>query len=513
MYQNADDALFIRLGINIAEGHWLGKYDELTLVKGPIYSIMLYLNSLSGLPINITQFSLYYLSSLYLSYTISKIMRSKLLGLLSFLLLLLTPSLYLDDLRRIIRTIFYISIVYILVACWIDLFILSSARIKRYGLAIGTGICLAAVWMAREEAFIVVPSLLVIFASGMLLISEDEMRRERITAAFTHMAIALGSALAVFGIIASLNFVNYGRFVVVEMKDSDFQSALIALQKVGGAYDRPYVPLPREARDALYAESRGFSSLRKYLDPSEGPTGWVNLDCKMLPSTCNDISGGRFFWALRGAAAEAGMHDSAQHAAKFYGELASEVNAACATHRVPCLAWLPPLIPHITASQWATFSSNLLRGFQLLALIPPPLINLSQMSDLNAPDGATAVAFLNRPFQSTDSSNETTPHVLLRSAWLFIVVASIPLLQLIIAIGTISLLISIFVRRLRLLNNRAFWVLVALLSLSATQIFVLVLAHISSFLTLYHERTVVAEPFLLLAAVVAIHLAYESLAT
>jgi hypothetical protein len=80
-------------------------------------------------------------------------------------------------------------------------------------------------------------------------------------------------------------------------------------------------------------------------------------------------------------------------------------------------------------------------------------------------------------------------------------------LRLIIAIGGISLLFSVLIRRWALLKDPAFWGLVAFLSLSAIQIFVLVLVHVSWFLTLYHERTVIAELFLLLAAVVGIHLA------
>jgi len=512
MSQKFDDALFIRLGLNLAEGHWLGLYNELTLVKGPIYPLFLAFNAFTGFPINITQFTLYYIASMYISYVISRIANSMLVGLIVFVLLLLNPSLYVDDLRRVIRTVFYVSILYVLIASWIDLYLLYPTKARRYGLAIGSGICLAAVWMTREEGFIVISTLLIVFVSGVLLVSKDQIRKERINTAFVHLALALGSAVAVFCIVATLNFFNYGRFAVDEMKDGDFQSALIALQRVGGVFDRPYVPVPREARKAIYPESPAFSSLQRFLDPPRGGARFVSSAdiCKMLPSTCNDIAGGWFLWALRDAAARAGMHGSAQQAASFYRQLASQVNTACATHKVRCLAWIPPLVPPIPASQWAIFPSNLLRGLLLLAYIPTPQFVQGQ-SDLEAPDGAAAVEFLNRPLQYTDPSAEPRSRIWLRSAWLFVVQASIPIIRLIIAIGGISLLFSVLIRRRALLSDPAFWGLTALLSLSATQIFVLALVHVSSFPTLWHERTVIAEPFLVSAAVLAIHLAYKSL--
>src|SRR5262249_29682919 len=50
MDQRYDDALFIRLGEAIASGRWLGDYNVLTLVKGPVFPLLLAGASFTGIP-------------------------------------------------------------------------------------------------------------------------------------------------------------------------------------------------------------------------------------------------------------------------------------------------------------------------------------------------------------------------------------------------------------------------------------------------------------------------------
>src|SRR6478672_10066315 len=52
-YTIHDDTLFMRLATNLASGHWLGEYNQFTLMKGPGYPAFLAITSLSGLPLSI----------------------------------------------------------------------------------------------------------------------------------------------------------------------------------------------------------------------------------------------------------------------------------------------------------------------------------------------------------------------------------------------------------------------------------------------------------------------------
>ena len=53
-YAVHDDGLFMRLATNIASGHWLGEFNQFTLMKGPGYPLFLAVTSLSSLPLSAT---------------------------------------------------------------------------------------------------------------------------------------------------------------------------------------------------------------------------------------------------------------------------------------------------------------------------------------------------------------------------------------------------------------------------------------------------------------------------
>ena len=50
-----DDQLFVKLADSLVSGQWLGPYDQLTLAKGPLYSLWIALVFLIGLPLGLAQ--------------------------------------------------------------------------------------------------------------------------------------------------------------------------------------------------------------------------------------------------------------------------------------------------------------------------------------------------------------------------------------------------------------------------------------------------------------------------
>src|SRR5262249_9851055 len=104
------------------------------------------------------------------------------------------------------------------------------------------------------------------------------------------------------------NWLAYGRFVGVDYKERNFVAALDALDSVDFGPHIDYVPVPRATRELIYSVSASFASLKPYLDPSRGAV-W-QYGCPVYPTTCGDIAGGWFMWALREAAAKAGHYRS-----------------------------------------------------------------------------------------------------------------------------------------------------------------------------------------------------------
>ena len=56
-----DDALFVRLAVQLSSGHWLGPYDQLKLLKGPMFPIFISLCHAVGLPLKLGEHLIYIL--------------------------------------------------------------------------------------------------------------------------------------------------------------------------------------------------------------------------------------------------------------------------------------------------------------------------------------------------------------------------------------------------------------------------------------------------------------------
>ena len=95
-WQWADDGLFLRLAQEISEGRWLGEYDHLTLVKGPIFPIFIAITSFTGLPYNFILPILHFLGVALFSWVICRISGRRYFALTLMLLLLLCPGLFLE---------------------------------------------------------------------------------------------------------------------------------------------------------------------------------------------------------------------------------------------------------------------------------------------------------------------------------------------------------------------------------------------------------------------------------
>ena len=300
------------------------------------------------------------------------------------------------------------------------------------------------------------------------------------------------------------------------MKESDFQLAMNALQRVGAVYQRPYLPVPREAREMIYAESPSFAKLKEFLDPTNGVNPFNNKAvCDLLPSTCGDIGGGWFMWAVREAASRAGLHQSPTVAALFYRSVAQEVDAACGAGRLVCANRYLSLLPSMTREQWQRLPTAFLTALQLILYFAPPELQIGP-SDLNAPDGAQALQFLNRPYHFeavAEEALQTRAKLVLQSFAASMIRVSARAYESIMLIGCFSFLGAIFLAPRVTLRSAALPLIMALGVAVLARCAILALVDVSSFPGVYHERLLPAEPLAIACASLAMHLLFQAVRT
>lgn len=334
-----DDQWNYLRALSLAKGHWLGRYSQLTLMKGPGYPFFLAANFLIGAPVTLTQALFHIAASLLFARAIFSLAGSQLLGAAVFFLLLFHPAALPT---RLIRDDIYLDQALLYFAALIHALFLAHSQRRRILWAFGAGLALAWLWVTREEGVWILPPTAVVIGAR-LWKDRSYLKSTGVLAGVMAVALAL---------ISVVNFAAYRTWSIVDLQGRSYANAVNALQSVRVGEPIPYTPVPAKVRAQVYEISPTFATLKPYFE-SYGRV-WTKPGCAVYPSTCGDYAGGWFVWAFRDAVASTGHYASASDAAAFYDRIAGEVQTACRTGRLVCRKGLVAFMPSMTSQQWAT---------------------------------------------------------------------------------------------------------------------------------------------------------------
>lgn len=359
-----DDHLFLRLAQNILGGSWLGGYNELTLIKGPMYPIWIAVSFLMGIPLLLGQHLLYAGACILLIWLLSKHDISPTILLVFFLLLIFNPVTYDFFQARVIRAGLYVPL-----TLWIFVFLFSLyhyrlGSIRRLIiLGTGLGLFLAAFWLTREEGVWLLPSIILLIGYtiyDLRLMHTTEFWKRFFAVCMVPVVIWGGGLL----VISTINYIKYGIFCSVEFKHESFKQAYGALSRVSPDRHLPHIPVPRDTRHEIYEVSPHFKELKPFL---EGETGekWASYGALLtgFDPKEREISGGAFMWAFREAAAKAGFHTDGKSAMTFYSQMAQEINAACEKGRLHCTSERSSMRPPFRQEYAKSISQRFVKEF------------------------------------------------------------------------------------------------------------------------------------------------------
>jgi len=389
--QRLDDALFMQLGQALAEGHWLGPYNELTLLKGPGYPLFLALGNWAGLSASMARASFHCAAVVCFVSVAHRAHRSFLVSGVLLTLLLWHPISLTSFLLRILRDqISYGQILLVIAMTAWSLFFATGLRQKL--VAIVAGLILGWTWLTREEGLAILLMLLPLFLAALIRARQTKALQRMVGVLIIYFATFASTQLA----YRAANYLAYGTFVGVETKSPSYLHALRELHGVRSGGIRPYVSITNEAMKRVFAVSPAFASLRDHL---QGPPsdGWRSITCTVRPSACGDIGGGFFMFALIGAAKQQGHYETPAKAAAFYERIAEEVSEACHAGKLECAPqWLPEMPPATWAQITGGFWKNIGPVVGLLLYKDPPLNLVPSQRSINDSFEAN-LSFLNFP--------------------------------------------------------------------------------------------------------------------
>jgi hypothetical protein len=352
-----DSLRYVGMAETLLDGQWLGPYDHMTLIRPPVYALMIAANGFLGLPLHVVQQGIYLLSFILLA---AALMDLGVSGTRVFLLLVLAafhPAGLIPPSFVATEPLYVPATAAVLAGCIGIIGAATASRMRYAGWCSILAAVLPVFWYTRPEGFWILPTL---FVAAVCLIyrmvAVQMLSLKRITAA---VLMPLLTVWLAGSLMARQNLAHYGVPVVHELAEPGFKDALRQLTRVEPDARRSFVPVTFQAMATAAGISPHFAQLMPYLSGQTHGQGWSRGGCEWM-GICDELVGGWSMWAIRDAAATVGIFNSGPKSAAFFQSMAEEVREACLSGLIPCSAnqtgnlLAPPVtlsdIPRIAAS-------------------------------------------------------------------------------------------------------------------------------------------------------------------
>ncbi|MGK5086068.1 hypothetical protein WDW86_00785 [Bdellovibrionota bacterium FG-2] len=368
-----DDAGFVRTANYLIHGEWLGPYSDMTLIKGAFYPIWIALCHWFHISLHFSQQFLHIVACFTVLVAFRPIMGRGRIALALFTVMLFSPYLYSET--RVFREGIYGSLTLLILAISIGTAFRLHASLKSLlPWLLSLGSILGFFWLTREEGVWILPSL-AILCFGAIIKSHQEHLLKWLKIAWT---LGIPMCVCCFWIllIAAINLKEYGLFETVEFNAPAFLNAYGSLQRLRVAPPRHRVPVTREMMKVAYSVSPAFLELKPLLDGDMGR----NAACEQFPD-CSDIGGGQFMWTFRLATAETGHYRfGAKAAMAYYQSIADQINSACNTGKIQCLAQTSSMFPTDPWFFWNPILSQIGHGLYVVSHHGPLKLSWTEQS-------------------------------------------------------------------------------------------------------------------------------------
>ena len=335
-----DDSLFYRLGLNISEGAWLGKYENTTLIKGVVFPLFLATSFVTKIPVRVLEALMVCGVSLYFVMLFRKKISKNLL-LVLFGILIFYPFQYGAVEFRLLRDMIYPQLLLLFFGTLFYVFDSSEIKFSPKNIAhfFAIGFYFFLFQNTREEGVWILPAL--IFVIGSIFIRYYLLKK---VPSFLVMILISGLSYSSFHlVIKSLNHQYYNAPIINIWKDKNFQNGYASLQRLS-ANNLLLDHITFENWNNFSKVSPSVASLKPFIN-EETYKGWISISCSALKDNGYDIESDSgcyhevivsySLFALNDALTNAG-YNTPSKVSIFMGNVASEIDAACDEGRIKC---------------------------------------------------------------------------------------------------------------------------------------------------------------------------------
>lgn len=349
-----DDRLYLRTASYLAQGRWLGPFDQFTLLKGPAYPAFVAAMYRSGVPLKVGEQLTQLLAAAALAMCVWVVTRRTVMALVVYVAIALDPTNFNTWASRATRDSWYSSLTLLLIA---TVFLAVYAAVAHARLrwvtaaSVVAGATAGVFVLCREEPMWIAPTLSLLIAGLPFCVvvrwwfhrPRTRMRRDRVLRGLGRLALVVaiigGGGAAVIVRVTTMNEREYGVAVTSDLVYGSYGRVYADWRRVAGGVSTPQDPITRAQREAVYAVSPLARSLQPILDPSEGCVtprgGGLRFDLTFPPCA-------RPLWeGIRDAATMLGHFKSGADEQRFFGELDAQIQAGCDSGQLGCTSRLP----------------------------------------------------------------------------------------------------------------------------------------------------------------------------
>ena len=301
-----DDKLMINQLRSLQEGKYLGTYTDISMVKGLIFPLFLYIVNLLNLDYTMMLSFIYIFACIYFIYSIGKIVKSKLMIFAICVFLLLNPISYSSELyQRLYRNSLTIIEMLFFLGTVVSIIVSQKWNTVKYILlGLITGIML----ITREDNIWIT----IVYV---LLVIYKLYKNFKLKTLFQALIPAIISTI-LLNIICYINYKNYGVYTYNELNNSNFKKAYIKILQIKDDEKKDRISIPKSTLYKLADNSKVFNITREFID---------NKYIKLADDT-GEIHNGKMMWYLRYWLYKCNNIKSGAQANEYFEKLSNEID-------------------------------------------------------------------------------------------------------------------------------------------------------------------------------------------
>lgn len=347
-----DDELFVRLGLSVASGDWLGNYGEITLAKNPGYPLFLAFCGVTHIPYQLALISLIALGAAFSALAIKPLVKDRWILAVVYLVLLFNPlSFTTAFFRRIYRDCLVVPFALLALSGYIGMYLRRNEGIKLcLAWAVAAGVATACLQIIKENGLWIMPFAIVcclVIVIGWAVDAKNRVLQGRTVLKRTIILLLLPSLCTPLlkGAIKAKNQESYGVSILSERFDGSFSNACSKLSQIDGGSDSSVIWVSREALRLAFSQSPTFSQIQDEV--------WASWDEWSSLFDGEEVYGDMSYWALMDALDAAGKCDSATMSSDFWTDVSDELGNGLESGGLPSRSGfrISSVAPPIAATQ------------------------------------------------------------------------------------------------------------------------------------------------------------------